>query len=295
MSPAPVTIPAPMAEGPVFTSQPVDAHYPFDPTEEGVLPDVASDFHEATKMQPALSAYVRGPAQHLWTAGYKTVPNEGLATRRWYTLAYPLPPALPIHSSLSDVVAARASTSPPGSNAITAAELATVLSLAYGATRVPGDPRVHRRPVPSGGGCYPLDLYVAVRPAGVSAGLGEGDVPAGLHHYDPFRHCLEQLSDEVGWQQVVAASPAAATVQASAVAVLLVGCFARQTAKYGPRGYRFTYLEAGHVGQNLSLVGEGLGLGVLPFASIYDRAVEDALGVDGVHESLVHTVLLGRP
>ena len=75
---------------------------------------------------------------------------------------------------------------------------------------------------------------------------------------------------------------------------MLVACFARQCAKYGVRGYRFAYLEAGHVGQSLALAAAGLDLRCLPIAAVYDAVIEDALDLDGVHESLVHCVLLGR-
>ncbi|WP_426566075.1 SagB/ThcOx family dehydrogenase [Angustibacter sp. McL0619] len=282
--------PEPLANGPLFASYPVRAHHRFDPVDPEGEPDVGADFHEATKLHPALSAYVTGPAEQLWTPGYESVPNEGLATRRWYTRAHPLPVPEPVDRTLSEVVAQRVSTSPPGAEGLTAAELSSVLFLAYGATPVPGDPRVHRRPVPSGGALYPLDLYVAVGPEG----LGDSEIGSGLFHYDPFRHCLEELRDGRGWDQVVTASIAQSTVRGSSVVLCMVACFARQTGKYGERGYRFTYLEAGHVGQNVGLACTGLGLGCLPFASIYDAAVEQALGVDGLHESLVHTVLLGR-
>jgi SagB-type dehydrogenase family enzyme len=278
------------ANGPVFTTHPVRAHYAFDPVEDVLVPDVGADFHEATKLHPALASYVTGPAEQLWRPGYESVPNEGLATRRYYTRSHRLPPPQPVHQPLSETVAARVSTSPPGAGGLTLGELSSVLFLAYGATPVPDDPRVHQRPVPSGGAMYPLDLYVAVG----AEGLRDSEIGTGLFHYDPFRHCLEQLRDERGWQQVAAATVARSTLQGTSVALFMVACFARQTGKYGVRGYRFTYLEAGHVGQNVGLACAGLGLGCLPFASIYDADVEDALGVDGVHESLVHSVLLGR-
>jgi SagB-type dehydrogenase family enzyme len=182
---------------------------------------------------------------------------------------------------LGEAVAGRRSTSPPGPAALTRAELSTVLALAYGATAVPGDPRGHRRPVPSGGAMYPLDVYV---------GLSD----EGIYHYDPFRHVLEELRGPSAWSDLVAAGPAPEVVAHASVVLLLVACFARQSAKYGPRAYRFCYLEAGHVGQNVALTASALGLGCLPFGSLHDREVERLLDLDGVHESLVHAVLLGR-
>ena len=64
----------------------------------------------------------------------------------------------------------------------------------------------------------------------------------------------------------------------------------------GERGYRLVLLDAGHVGQNLVLVAELLGLPSLPISGYCDDALGEALGLDGVDEAVVHTVALGgRP
>ena len=53
-------------------------------------------------------------------------------------------------------------------------------------------------------------------------------------------------------------------------------------------------LEAGHLAQNFVLAGESLGLSVVPLGGFLDRRVEDILGVDGVEESVVYTLLVGK-
>ena len=184
-----------------FSGHAVRDYYDLDPLEADVRPDVGSDFHEATKLHPALTAFVPGPASGLWQVGHVTADEEGLATRRWYSRRHDLPAPLPVERSLSQVVRERASTSPPGSDPLDAAELSSVLALSYGATPVPHDGRRHRRPVPSGGALYALDVYVGVNRGGV-----EG-LDAGLYHYDPFEHCLEELSGPERWDDVAAAGP----------------------------------------------------------------------------------------
>ncbi len=76
--------------------------------------------------------------------------------------------------------------------------------------------------------------------------------------------------------------------------VAVTAVFWRSRFKYGQRGYRFALLEAGHAVQNLLLVATGLGLTALPLGGYYDGAVDHLLGVDGVDESTVYLVAIGR-
>ena len=59
-----------------------------------------------------------------------------------------------------------------------------------------------RRPYPSGGGCYPLELYV------VSAACDGLD--SAIYHYDPMRHVLRIVSrDAEAARSLVTAARAA--------------------------------------------------------------------------------------
>jgi SagB-type dehydrogenase family enzyme len=65
-------------------------------------------------------------------------------------------------------------------------------------------------------------------------------------------------------------------------------------SKYGERAYRFVLLEAGHIAQNMLLVGECLGHGTLPLGGYVDDQINDLVGVDGCDRAVVYGVLLGR-
>lgn len=137
---------------------------------------------------------------------------------------------------------------------------------------------------------YPLDLYV-----GIGDGGGDGgELPSGLFHYDPFEHTLEEVADGGGWRRLTRCGASEEVQATSSVALLVTATFARQCGKYGIRGYRLAYLEAGHVGQNAVLAATALGLRSLPYASFCDAQVDELLGLDGVNESLLHAVLVGR-
>lgn len=92
--------------------------------------------------------------------------------------------------------------------------------------------------MPSGGGLYPLELYLLARRA-------EGVEP-GVYHYAAVAHGLEQLrevlvprplSDYLFMGQHYATDAAAVVVIAAEVEHTLV--------KYGDRGYRYVLFEAG--------------------------------------------------
>ena len=161
-------------------------------------------------------------------------------------------------------------------------DLAAVLASSYRSTRL--ESGAVRRPVPSGGALYPLDLYV------VALEVEGLDVCAA--HYDPFRHRLEILR-ALAVSDVRASVVDPELVDRAASVVIIAGSFWRSRFKYGTRGYRFVLLEAGHVGQNAVLAAAALGLEALPLGGFYDRRLDGLVGVDSLHESAVYAILLG--
>jgi len=194
----------------------------------------------------------------------------------------------------------RASARAFGAGPVTLADLAAVLRCGYGVTRderAAGYPRTFRSS-PSGGALYPLELFVWARDV---PGL-----PPGLHHYDPLDDELDVLAplpgadepagvDEPDGADLAAAFVQSDLVRSAAAVVLLSAVFFRSTFKYGDRGYRFVLLEAGHVAQNVVLAALSLGAAAVPLGGYFDREVDDLLGLNGIDESVVYAVALGRP
>jgi SagB-type dehydrogenase family enzyme len=52
--------------------------------------------------------------------------------------------------------------------------------------------------------------------------------------------------------------------------VLVSATFTRTMWKYGQRGYRYVWIEAGHVGQNIYLAAPALGLGAVSIGGFFD-------------------------
>ncbi len=264
------------------------ASWIFAGRDDPVLDDLAEAYHEASKIYPSFAGRDTSGVRLL-----ESTPQLQLSVVRGVkrhpqrpSVALPAPELPDV--SLAEAVRHRESLRAFAPDALPLAQLATVLHSGYGVThasRLPGGRRGQPlRTVPSGGALYPLELYVlAERVDGL-----EGR----LHHYDPWRHALERLP--VGADHPVADLTAYPELLAPAAALIVVtAMFWRTRFKYALRGYRFALLEAGHVGQNVALASAALGLAALPVGGVYDRRLEEVLGVDGVNESVVYVFALG--
>ncbi|GGM82459.1 hypothetical protein GCM10012275_61310 [Longimycelium tulufanense] len=196
-------------------------------------------------------------------------------------LRLPEPP--PSTTSLAEAVEQRASAAHFGPGLLSLELVAALLSGSYRVNTTRHHPR---RPVPSGGGLYPLDLYVVAQRV--------NGLKTGLYHYDPFRHGLM-------WMRTVD-HPALhmASLQpdmaADCAALVIIGAsFWRSRFKYGQRCLRFCLLEAGHVAQNLILFATAHGLVSRPIGGFIDRVLAQNMDYDGVNESPLYAVLVGPP
>lgn len=64
--------------------------------------------------------------------------------------------------------------------------------------------------------------------------------------------------------------------------------------KYGARGLRFLFVEAGHIAASMSLISNALDLGAVECGSLCDDEVHDLLEIDGLFETYIHSLIVGR-
>lgn len=194
----------------------------------------------------------------------------------------------PQESTLLKLLKTRASCRRYNLQPMPLATLATLLGAAYGAGRIgtiPNGPKVLFRTVPSAGGLFPLELYVVTQSV-----IGIAD---GLHHYAVRRHCLELIKRGSLFAEQHGVLLADPFVRDANVVVFIAAVFGRTQKKYGPRGYRYILIEAGHVAQNLCLSATEQGLGSLCMGGFMDSKLNRFLGLDGVHEAAVYGVGIG--
>lgn len=144
------------------------------------------------------------------------------------------------------------------------------------------------RYAPSGGGLYPLELYVVIL---------NGDIEPGLYHYRPDIEALELLKSNAERSEISRIIPGEPYVDmGNCSALLLVTSIAeRALLKYGDRGYRWILMETGAIAQNASLSALSLGLGSCFVGGFLDDEVNGFLGIDGVSETIQKCIVIGKP
>jgi SagB-type dehydrogenase family enzyme len=167
--------------------------------------------------------------------------------------------------------------------------LARLLFFTGGVTRVSeprggGDPTWFRAAM-SAGNLHPVEVYV------VCAELG--NVPAGVHHFAPLEVGLTTLR-EGDHRDLLAAGTGAPEVTALPCSLVLTGVPFRTAWKYGERGYRHLFWDAGSMLGNLLALAEAFGLSARVYAGFVDRAVAELVGVDGVEELPLAVVTIGH-
>ena len=143
------------------------------------------------------------------------------------------------------------------------------------------------RAAPSAGALYPVETYLVINRV--------ASLEAGIYYYQVGFHQLKQLKKGDFGLQMAAAALDQEMAATAAVVFCWTGVFARSTRKYGQRAYRYIYLDAGHIAQNLALAAVGLGLGSCQVAALYDEEVNQLLGVDGQRESILYLSVVGHP
>jgi SagB-type dehydrogenase family enzyme len=171
-----------------------------------------------------------------------------------------------------------------GSGLVSREELAALLWAAQGVTSQGVDSP--RRTAPSAGALYPLETYVVLEKT--------EDLARGLYHLDVHGFQLEWLSAEPYGREIAHAALEQNFLAEAAVIFLWSAVFRRNMRKYGQRGLRYIFFDAGHVCQNLLLAAEALGLAACPVAAFYDDELNDLLLLDGEEESVLYLAAVGR-
>ena len=191
----------------------------------------------------------------------QTAPLWDIFSRRRSTRAYSRTPALPLGL------------------------LASLLWATQGITAEGGGWRF--RSAPSAGGLYPVETYVAARAV-------EG-LEQGIYHFRPQAFDLELIKrGDYAWALSEAALGQGMIGDAQ-VTFVWTAIVARSTWKYRQRAYRYIYMDAGHIAQNLYLAGTAAGLGVCAVGAFYDDRVNGLIEVDGTAETALYLACAGWP
>ena len=170
--------------------------------------------------------------------------------------------------------------------ALTVEELAALLWAVQGVRRVAG-PGTALRSVPSAGARHSFETYLAVnRVKGLEA---------GIYRYLPFDNELALVTARAD----IGALASEACLKQGCVGKAAVNFFwttvpSRMEWRYDLAAHKVIAIDAGHVGQNLYLAAEAMGLGVCAIAAYYQDKCDRLLGVDGEEEFTVYIAAVGR-
>jgi SagB-type dehydrogenase family enzyme len=185
----------------------------------------------------------------------------------------------------SEVIKSRRSVRSFSPKPLSLDDLAFLLWASTGVERTEGD--YEFRTAPSAGALYPIETYLVVN--------NVGGLEKAVYHYDIEAHALEELKlGDFGGEMVHAALEQKGCGEVPVV-FIWTSVFERMKWKYAQRAYRYVYLEAGHIAENLALAATCIGLGSCQIGAFFDDEVNQILGVDGVEESAIYLSIVGYP
>ncbi|MFW9964142.1 MAG: SagB/ThcOx family dehydrogenase, partial [Candidatus Sifarchaeia archaeon] len=117
----------------------------------------------------------------------------------------------------------------------------------------------------------------------------------GLYHYDVETHQLDVLKLGDYSRDVRAGALDQQIAERAAVVIIWSAIFQRSKWKYLQRAYRYIFLDAAHIAQNLALAVEGLGLGSCQIGALYDDYLNELLDLDTTQESVIYMSSIGKP
>lgn len=134
---------------------------------------------------------------------------------------------------------------------------------------------------PSAGALYPLDIYGVV---------GQGSVETlapGIYHFRPENHAVELIKQGDLRTEVARHALQQMWMAKAPLMLVITGEYNRSSIKYGLRGATYTHIEAGHVGQNIFLQAEAIGLKAGIVGAFNNRGVVATMGLPPSHDPLL--------
>jgi len=133
------------------------------------------------------------------------------------------------------------------------------------------------RTAPSAGALYPIETYVVIN--------NVKNIAQGVYHYNIESNHLEEIK-KGDYRSAIAEAALNQPMCYHAAAVFIWT---------GQRAYRYIYLDAGHIAENLALSATSINLGTCQIAALYDDEVNQIIDIDGITESTIYLSVVGVP
>ncbi len=193
---------------------------------------------------------------------------------RYTSKAIELPPPRYVSSTaLEEALLKRRSVRDFKDLPLTISEVSQLLWAAQGSAGARG-----RRTVPSAGALYPLELYIV---AGNVIGL-----QSGIYRYIPDGNGLLCLASGEKRNDLCDAALNQPSIRRAPAVIVMSAVYERTTSKYGERGIRYVYMEAGHAAQNVYLQVVSLGLGTVVIGAFRDEEIRKIMKMTDMERPL---------
>ncbi|OGH18983.1 MAG: hypothetical protein A2868_00630 [Candidatus Levybacteria bacterium RIFCSPHIGHO2_01_FULL_40_15b] len=194
-------------------------------------------------------------------------------------------PKLPNNLSFKEVLYKRQSARNFSKEALSMQELSNLLFFA-GGIRAKNETWTSNRFYPSAGARYPLEIYPII--------FNIDGIKPGIYHYYLKSHLLEALRKNQKYKELSLKWFGNHWAKESNLLLAISAVFFRAKVKYGERGYRHVLTELGCLIQNIYLTSTALNLGCCPTGGYNDDGYNSLLDLDGVEESIIGVVAIGR-
>lgn len=144
-----------------------------------------------------------------------------------------------------------------------------------------------KRNVPSAGARHAFETYLFIQ--------NVKGIKRGLYRYLAFEHALLPLkpAEEMG-EAFCSCFRAQNMAKNNAVTFVWSAVPERMTYLFGSRAYRYLFLDAGHVCQNLYLAAQTVKIGVCALGAYDDDKLNRVLGFDGKDEFAIYGATVGK-
>lgn len=234
-------------------------------------------FHYATNNEKLNASSMKGIPQSWIKIHFKTYP-------RFDRISFSNEKI--VKGKLNEIIKRRKSIRKFSGMPISKKELFSLLLLSSGLISLNKTFDESRRPYPSAGARYPLEVYPII--------LNCKKIKKGLYHYNVKESSLELLLQEDLSEWIVKTTGGEKWIEKAAVVFIITGVLDRTRIKYGDRGYRYSLIEAGHLGQNLCLLATELDLGACPMGGFIDYEVNKMLDIDLQKEVALYLIAIGK-
>lgn len=226
--------------------------------------------------------------ESFWKRGEQAVQNLKLPPEQPFNasaeiIPLPEPEMFDDHNvNFLEMIELRSTIRQYSSEALSQKELSYLLWCTQGVKAANGNMTL--RTVPSAGAGHSLETYLLVRRV-------EG-LSSGVYRFLPIEHAV--IKADAAMEALTACFSTFRTAESSAVSFIWSTVIQRLACRFGSRAYRYAFLDAGHVCQNLCLAAQTIAAGVCPLGAFDDEKINAALGFDENEQFVIYGAAVGK-